>query len=255
MSAPPHHRLDHRPVAAAIRDAAHPIPSSLSPGNCRTLPQRFAVYRNNFAVGLRQALADRFPTVRELVGDDFFNATAHAYIDAEPPLSPIVAEYGGTFPEFLKQFPPAHQVPYLHDVARLELAYHQVLHAADETALPPDDFAAMGDGLATQVFSFVRSCRLLSFEFSAIRIWQSHRDGNGMHGVSADGPEFGMITRPDQEVSVRSLDRATYLVLSALAERMTLDDAFARAVEAGENPDLQTVLEPLVHGGVVKKEE
>ena len=254
MSAPPRHRLDHRPIAAAIRDAAHPIPSSLSPGNCRTLPQRFAVYRNNFAVGLRQALADRFPTVRQLVGDDFFNATAHAYIDAEPPLSPIVAEYGGTFPDFLEQFPPARQVPYLHDVARLELTYHQVLHAPDDAVLSSDDFAAMGDSLATRVFSFVRSCRLLSFEFAAIRIWQSHRDGNGMHGVSPDGPEFGMIARPDQAVSVRSLDRATYLVLSALAEGATLNDAFSRAVDGGESPVLETVLEPLVQGGIVKKE-
>ncbi|NMM46682.1 hypothetical protein HH303_19485 [Rhodospirillaceae bacterium KN72] len=247
--------LDHRPVAAAIRDAAQPIPASLAPGNCRTLPQRFAVYRNNFVVGLRQALADRFPTVRQLVGDDFFNATAHAYIDEEPPLSPIVAEYGNTFPDFLEHFPPAHQVPYLHEVARLESTYHQVLHAADEAVLSPDDFARMGDSLGARTFRFVQSCRLLSFRYAAIRIWQSHRDGNGMSGVSPDGPEFGMVTRPDQDVSIQSLDPATYLVLSALTEGATLNEAFARTVETGREPDLEIVLGRLVRGGIVEKEE
>jgi len=87
------------------------------------------------------ALADTFPVTRELVGAPFFDAMARCFIDAEPPRSPVLTEHGDTFPEFVSAFPPAAGLPYLPDLARLELARVRAYHAADATALGADALA------------------------------------------------------------------------------------------------------------------
>lgn len=51
---------------------------TLPPGLTAQAPdeaaRRFAVYRNNVAVSLLAALADRFPVIERLIGPDFFAA-------------------------------------------------------------------------------------------------------------------------------------------------------------------------------------
>jgi len=56
--------------------------------------RRFAVYRNNLAVGLVSALATRFPVVKRLVGDEFFRAMAHADASVDLPRPPLMMYYG-----------------------------------------------------------------------------------------------------------------------------------------------------------------
>src|SRR5579864_7312457 len=69
--------------ATALLDRTSPVPAFLA-GAARHRPERrFAVYRNNVAAGLVEALATRFPVVKRLVGDEFFRAMAHLYAMAE----------------------------------------------------------------------------------------------------------------------------------------------------------------------------
>jgi putative DNA-binding protein len=82
------------------------------------------------------ALAARFPVVQRLVGEEFFRAMARAYVVEEPPRSPVLIEYGDTFPGFIENFTPAAAIGYLADVARLELARGRAYHAGD--AMPID---------------------------------------------------------------------------------------------------------------------
>ena len=116
-------------LLAAETDAA---PVSLEP----RYRQRFRVYRNNFYHGLGEALGEAYPVVRRLVGDEFFLATARAFIAAHPPSEATLALYGAGFADFLANFPPAQGVAYLGDVARLERARLEALHAIDATACP-----------------------------------------------------------------------------------------------------------------------
>jgi hypothetical protein len=62
--------------------------------------RRFAVYRNNVAVGLIGALEARYPVSRRIAGDDLFRAMARAFVRAHRPRSPVMIAYGGQFPEF-----------------------------------------------------------------------------------------------------------------------------------------------------------
>ena len=103
--------------ADALLSAATPVPSSSKGAAIRRADRRFAVYRNNVAVSLVEALGARFPVVKRLVGDEFFSAMAHTFVLREPPLSPLLIYYGETFPAFIGAFDAAKPLPYLADVA------------------------------------------------------------------------------------------------------------------------------------------
>ncbi len=109
-------------VAQALLDPALPCPTGLSTWNGSDPQTRFAVYRNNVMMSLIDALADTYPVVQRLVGEDFFRAMARVFAQAKPPRSAVMAYYGRDFAAFIDAFPPAASVPYLADVARLEMA-------------------------------------------------------------------------------------------------------------------------------------
>jgi len=93
--------------AEALRDPSKPLPMGLVSQNSHGLEQRFAVYRNNVAIGLIEALEARFPVVRRLVGEEFFTAMARVFVQAHPPRSPLLMIYGDSFPQFIAGFGPA----------------------------------------------------------------------------------------------------------------------------------------------------
>ena len=66
--------------------------------------RRFAVYRNNVAVGLIGALEARYPVSRRIAGEDLFRAMARAFVRAHRPRSPVMIAYGGEFPEFMAEY-------------------------------------------------------------------------------------------------------------------------------------------------------
>ena len=65
-----------RDFAAALLDPALPCPAGLCVPAGADLARRFDVHRNNVVASLVEALADSFPVVLALVGEDFFRATA-----------------------------------------------------------------------------------------------------------------------------------------------------------------------------------
>ena len=67
---------------------------------------RFAVYRNNVHSSLNDGLAAAYPVVRRLVGDEFFHAMAGLYVQAYPPTTPLISEYGSSLADFIQGFAP-----------------------------------------------------------------------------------------------------------------------------------------------------
>ena len=60
--------------AAALLDPQRPVPAGLIRPDGTPADRRFAIYRNNVAVGLTEALRAGFPVVEKLVGAAFFAA-------------------------------------------------------------------------------------------------------------------------------------------------------------------------------------
>ncbi|HET7341829.1 MAG TPA: DNA-binding domain-containing protein, partial [Methylomirabilota bacterium] len=105
---------------------------------------RVAVYRHHVLTSLTAALATTFPVVARLVDPRFFAWAADAYVRAQPPRGPCLAEYGDTFPDFLAAFPACRDLVYLPDVARLEWAMNAARQAPDVPPLGADAARALG---------------------------------------------------------------------------------------------------------------
>jgi putative DNA-binding protein len=90
--------------AAALGEPSAPPPTMTHGRLGAPDARRFAVYRNNVAVGLIGALEARYPVSRRIAGDDLFRAMARAFVHRHKPRSPVMIAYGEEFPEFVTAY-------------------------------------------------------------------------------------------------------------------------------------------------------
>ena len=210
--------------------------------------RRFSVYRNNVAVGLVGALEARYPASRRIAGDDAFRALARAFIRARKPRSPVMIAYGEDFPEFVAAC--AGTEPCLADVARLENAWVEAYHAADEDAAMVADLAELSpDSLPEARIAFHPAARFLRFSTPAGSIWAAAQGCAGPAEPVAGVAEDAIVTRPDADVRVRVLPPLAYDFALKLRDGATLIEA----AEAMNDPafDFGTHLVGLVESGAV----
>lgn len=234
---------------ALLRPDATP-PADLSTWNGSDPQQRFAVYRNNVTVSLIEALGAAYPVVAQLVGEPFFREMARVYVRDNPPRSRILLGYGEAFPEFIEAFEPAAGVPYLADIARLELARRRAYHAADEPSLAQRAFAAIAPndrGLLT--VRLHTSVTVLSSRFAIGSIWAAHQDGGHIETVDPYRAEDVLVLRPDLDVEVLRLAPGVAIFLGVLATGAPIMDAVVQALERTPEFDITSGLETLIASG------
>ena len=205
-----------------LLDPASPPPTGVRNPDGAQATKRFDVYRNNVAVSLTDALEAAFPVINKLVGNKFFRAMAGVYLRAHPPKSPLMMFYGDDMPDFLAGFGPAQSLPYLPDVARLELALRHSYHAADATPVAPDALAQIApDDLPNVTFTFAPSVYLIASRFPLHSIWWSNTHGGDV--IKTAQP--ALITRPDFDPQVDVLTPEQATVTQALMNAEPLGEA------------------------------
>jgi hypothetical protein len=242
-----------RSFATALLDPALPAPIGLVGPDGEPSPRRFAVYRNNVVVGLTETLKDAFPAVHRIVGADFFQAMARAYVMVEPPRSPIMLDYGVGFPDFIRQFEPAAVLPYLADVARIERAWTEAYHAPEASPIDRTVFTAIApDQLPTMRLTLHPSLRVVRSQFPVLTIWQMNvADGVPGPVDFAVGGEDALVVRPLADVEVRSIPKGSLEFIRVLAEGRSLLAALEAAMIANPRFDLSANLADLMHAGAL----
>lgn len=218
--------------ADALLHAESPCPSGLSTWSGSDPGKRFDVYRNNVMVSLVDALADTFAVTQMLLGEAFFRAMARVYARGHPPRSRIMAYYGHDFPAFIAAFPPAASVPYLADVARLEMARVRAYHALD--AVPIDIAklqAASGSPIEFERLQVALhpSVQIISSDFAIASIWAAHQEPLGDEGFDPDGPQHVMVFRHQLNVEILPLSAGDARYVRALQGGQTLLNAAVTA--------------------------
>lgn len=225
--------------ATALRDPAQDVPNAVGPRTDGVPLARFNVYRDNTAVSLAEAIADTYPVVRELVGEDFFSAMAGAYVAQHVPTSPVLIHYGGDFPEFIESFEAAATLPFLADVARVEWAWLQAYHAADEAAVGAEALQSVDpEKLDGARLALHPSLSLLCSDWPAVSIWSAHQGDDAQARQAALGElsqtgEYGLIVRPEFEVNVQLVQPALWHLAVQLRDGATLGAA-AETLDAGD---------------------
>ncbi len=216
----------------------------LRPGTAQP-NRRLAIYKNNVYSRLVDALRDTFPATERLVGEDFFRYAATEYIARTPPKVSTLLTYGGEFPRFLENFPPASGVPYLADVAKLEILYLEAYHAAD--AAIADSAVTSDDSVSPALHP---SARLLTSPFQVSRIWEMNRnDASFDNIVLLQQREYLLVIRPKREVEVRRLSPGAFTALLAFMGGATLAAARREAEWAEPDFDFPLHFAALVRGG------
>lgn len=241
--------------ASALLDPGLPPPAGLRSHDGQ-VARRFAVHRNNVTVSLCDALASVFPVVQALVGEEFFRALARCHLRAEPPRSPILAQYGAGFPAFVEAFPPARALPYLADVARLEWAQLEALHAADAAPVPASRWPALLNDVADGALRLRPhpSTRWLASPHPAFSLWAAHQGQGALEEVPLDRAESAFVVRPALEVLTVACDRGTVRLLAGLAADEPLPQACDAAAQAGPFDPVASLALLLRHDAVLPLE-
>jgi hypothetical protein len=218
----------------------------------------FAVYRNTVVKGCADALLAQFPAVTRLVGEEWMRAAAIAYASVELPSTPVLLDYGASFPDFLRSFEPARALPYLADVARLDRAWTEAHVALDAPVLDSASLGALDpDVLAAMRLVPHPAARALWFEAQPIyTLWSRNRDPD----VEAIGEvdwvgEGALVTRPEGAVRWCALSRAGASFFAACAAGATMEEALGRALDADPACDPRSAIEPLFAQGAFRARE
>jgi hypothetical protein len=196
------------------------------------------IYRNTVLISLTKALKLSYPVVLQLVGEEFFEATALEFARKEPPQLAYLDRYGGGFSTFLRAFLPAAGVPYLADVARLEWAINRAIHAPDLDAIDVHALEAISPADQERVrFRWHPSISLLDLAYPADVIWRAIVDGNDSALAEIDidaGPVWLLIERGKIGVRVERMQRPAWMLARQLFSRT----AIASVIGASDSLDV-----------------
>ena len=176
--------------------------------------RRFAVYRNNVYHSLIRALADTYPVVERLVGEEFFRACGRAFLDGGgfPKLAPL-HDFGGGFGAFLDGFAPASaRLPWLGDVARVERAWLDAWNGADGSAVS-----------------------VVLLRWPAVEIWRAHQ----LDGEDAVAAALGRVSLREEVNTALAVRDASGVVemrsyVGDCVERLLADSSSSGCQPSGE---------------------
>jgi len=179
--------------------------------------ERLEIYRGSMQSGLLNALTETFPLCKKIVGEEFFNALARQFIDITPSHSPDLTQYGKTFPEFISNFKPAEELPYLADVAKFEWIWEETLNGPNNQILDVQRL----QGISNQqniVFHLIENGHLYYSAYPILHIIEVVQDENSDATVSLDeGEDKLFIWRQDLEMRAEHLSDPQWEFLQAIA--------------------------------------
>ena len=152
--------------------------------------ERLAVYRRNVFANHHDALAAVYPVVCRLVGDAFFREASERFAQAHPSRSGDLHRFGAELAPFLEAYPPARELTYLPDVARLEWEVARAFHAADAKRLDVRALGALSEDERGRVrFRLQPAARLVASAHPILAIWEANqpeRDGTPERNAGSD---------------------------------------------------------------------
>jgi hypothetical protein len=192
---------------------------------------------------LTGVLAQAYPAVRSMLGDEGFNAPATRFLREQPPALPLLSAYGEGFAAAL----PA----TLRDMARLDWAAHRAYFAADVLPLSPQTLASLPpESLGGLDLRPVPSVSLLPGCNPAP--WLPYRPDLVAVSAPFESPTVAALVwrQPDLLVAACPLDCGLFALLNGLGQGVGLLPAAEGALAAGL-ADLPAALAFLLNQGLL----
>jgi hypothetical protein len=224
---------------ACVRDI---LPALTAPDG--KIVERLALYRGNILAAQEKALANAYPTVHALVGDEFFAALALAYGDTFPSTSGNLNLFGEQLGAFVATFRHTRALPYLGDVARLDWAVHRARDAVDVELLSPASIAEMSpQALLATKFRVNPACAWFDSRYPIASIWLAHQpQATVALPEHANQAQCALVVRPRWEVAVVESNAGEIAALEHLGNGADMGTAIQAAILADAIADLPGTL-------------
>jgi hypothetical protein len=168
--------------------------------------ERLEIYSNAYRFRLIDALADTFPAVHTLMGDELFYQTALAYLDAYPSHHFSLRYFGDGLSHFLHGY--VADTPVYAEMAGVEWALRHSFDSADIApvtlqalqAIPPEQWGEVRFGFHPSV-----QCQIL--KWNTCQLWAAIDEGAGpIAPVQQEYPQAWVIWRKELLTYYRSLE-------------------------------------------------
>ena len=232
-------------IAAALRDPGACAPAALRlAGDTALVEQRLRIYRANVAASITKALSAAYPVIQQVVGAEFFDALARAYLQATPSTSGDLYDYGAAFAAFLRGFAHAQSLPYLSDLARLEWAAHRAYGASDAPTWDASALAAIAPERHAAIrFAWAPGTTVVDSAFPLARVWAIHQRGyDGEFSVDWSVAECALVARDGLVVTVSALAAPDAAFIAAGLAGATLGESASAALAVDPDFDLGALL-------------
>lgn len=181
--------------------------------------KRLSIYADAYRLRIIEALANSYPKLKSLLGDDLFDATARSYIDVYPSTYRNMRWVGDKMQTHLMQTFPQH--PIATEMAAFEwalgLAFDAediaVLQLQDLAAIPPEDWADLP-------LVFHPSVQLLPLKWNVLLVWQA-LDADETPPTPAQINEPCLVWRFDSSSHYQSLDDSEDIAIKFVATGAT----------------------------------
>jgi hypothetical protein len=199
-----------------------------------------AIYRRAYWSRLVDCLADDYPALQYAIGDDAFDALARDYAAQHPSRSPNLNAFGRHLAGFCRARPEP-WAAFAAELAELEWALVEVLHAPLPPPLPPDALTALPPERWPGVrLRPSRALRLLRFAYPVDAFLQAFREGREP-ARPGEAPSATAVYRQGPRLWRQALTPAMADLLGALVAGQTLGEAIGALergfAERGESAD------------------
>ena len=218
----------------------------------------FDVYRNTIMVACVDALAANYPTVSQLVGEEWFRDAASVFVRAHLPRDGSLGSYGEGFGDFLAGFEPARELSYLAGIARLDRCWTEAHLAADAPVLGVPQLGELSPEVLAEARLVVHpAARWARFETMPVfTLWRRHREGLPIGDTLDWVGDGALIVRPHGEVTWQALTPAGDAFLLACSQGQAFGTAMAAAADAvGGDGDPAAWLPALIAAGALSRIE
>ncbi|WP_191602777.1 DNA-binding domain-containing protein [Marinomonas algicola] len=208
-----------------------------------------SIYRNGFIKSCLSALKANYPSVVNLLGDDYFSQIAKKYIFEFPPMHASLIHYGEGFSDFLLS--EITDLAYLKSFSLLDQCWSCSLHSKESDVWDIGRVNRMiseGVDLSQLPVTLVESAHVIHLDYNVFDTWIFLKNNNVLTQPIALSQEVQsiLIWRCAGEVRVRVLEPLDRMILDTLKTGANLEVVTSNALKIESHFDVSTYFSELL---------
>lgn len=235
------------------RNMSETAASFIAPNSRLTAFERLEIYNRQYWFRVLGALAEDFPALRAVVGEEAFAGLSVAYLSEHPSRSFTLRNLGSNLIAWLEQHPEwaGRRLRLAFDVARVEWGYVEAFDSAERPPLTLDQISTL-DG--TSRLALQPHLQLLALQYPAdevvLHLHDRQKRDASEAGVREDDaghaaieiplirrrPTWLAVHRVNLSVYYRRIEREEFHILDAIRRGLTLAEAIVAGQEAASRP-------------------